>query len=756
MALEILRGQSDIDQQKADAFLFEDWGTLDTRSNRTSIADNDFAFVQNFIPIGKGNLRTTYAENASNLYTASGKLIIYHYAYNLGKTTYNALFLDDGSAVQVRESDGAVTTIAGAGTFFSGGSSIPGCSQWQSIYLLIASDVTTNGYFIWNGSILFGSGGISPDVTLIDDGSGYTSVPTVTAYGGSGSGATFLATVANGVVTQLALTNPGSGYTLNNQVVVGFSGGGSDSGAVAHATVTSASGGVSAALVKFGGTGYTSASVGTFSGGGGSGAEAVITGATNGVITAITITQPGSGYTSEPTLTFSVGTGATFQVVITNGQVTAITLDTGGSGYTGDPTILIVGDGVGATATATISGGAVSAIAIDNPGTGYSYAQVQISGGNRAAAALVNLMPFGVSGNTLDTYQARVWIANGTTTQVTAAESVANFAASAGGLAYPATDSFLRNRITRLIAAIGYIYQISDSACNVISNVQTTGNPPTTTISNANVDPQIGTPWRDSVALFGRAIVFANSTGVYALYSGAAEKVSDQLDGLFANASFNTGASGVTPSASVATFYSIRCYVLNFTTINPYTDALETLMVAWNGQRWFIVTQLKTPSFIAPQEIDSVVSSWGTDGTRLFHMFDTPSAQLMKVFQTKLRPDPTYIVEKQVNKLWTVANNNQGDVASISFSVDNQSQSGQNLKTLTYSNALTFIGAGGLPIQFIGAGGQPLNFISGGLAIRPYNPAMGGNYIGITGTTNAPDITMISITGEYSVVRVTA
>ena len=86
---------------------------------------------------------------------------------------------------------------------------------------------------------------------------------------------------------------------------------------------------------------------------------------------------------------------------------------------------------------------------------------------------------------------------------------------------------------------------------NVLSNVQTSGTPVTTTFNNQNVDPQIGTPWHNSVQAFGRGLVYANTTGVFALYGGAAEKVSDDLDGIFAQAmaSLETEASSAQPSS---------------------------------------------------------------------------------------------------------------------------------------------------------------------------------------------------------------
>lgn len=49
--------------------------------------------------------------------------------------------------------------------------------------------------------------------TVSDAGFGYDSPPAVTLIGGGGSGASATATVANGVVTGIVITQPGSGYT---------------------------------------------------------------------------------------------------------------------------------------------------------------------------------------------------------------------------------------------------------------------------------------------------------------------------------------------------------------------------------------------------------------------------------------------------------------------------------------------------------------------------------------------------------------
>lgn len=739
-----LPGQSE--ETPPQTFVVEKYGTLNTKANRPAIKNEEFFYCDGWFPIGDGNLRTLYAEGA-NLYTATGgKTIIFDYPYNLGSTSYIAVFLSDGSAVQVRNSDGATTTIGPAGTFWSSGE-LPACAQWQSKYLLI---ISTKGYWIWDGSGLFGAGGLSPEVTVTNGGSGYTSAPTVTAYGGSGSGATFVATVANGSVTGVRVTNPGTGYLVGDLVQLGFSGGGSDTQAIGTPVVSPSSGGVSGVNVTAGGSAYTTSTIVTFTLGGGSGATGLPL-ATNGVITGVQITNPGVGYTVPPVVTITDtggGSGATATSTIETGQVTSITVTVGGTGYVGNPNVTIVGDGSGATATANITGGAVSSFTITNAGLGYTFATVIISGGNRAATATVTLMPSGVSGTTLETYQSRVWTANGTTVQFTAPASPTDFSTSNGGGTYAATDSFLRDKIVRLAQANGFLYQFGDSSINVVSNVQTSGNPPTTTFNNSNVDPQVGTAWRDSVVAFGRALVFANPTGVYALYGGAAEKVSSPLDGMFSNASFNTGGAGLTPTAAVATLFGIRCYILLFTTFDTFQQITRNMMAAWDGQKWFTASQLKTPTFISTQEINSELSAWATDDTHLYEMFQTPSADLTKVWQNKLLSLPSgYLAWKQINRLYILSENPSSTVnAMVSVSVDTEKGSGTPVQSAIASDQIIFVGTG--PITFVGTG--PIAFVTNGLSLIGYSTANYGRLFGLTMTTSAADLTLLSITLLYN------
>jgi hypothetical protein len=742
-----------------EEWVFEDFGTLNTKVTRPAVGETEFYWTQNLMPIATGRLRTLYAEGTT-VYTASGLTVVYIFSYILQGTAYWAVFLSDGSAIQVlATSPYTTTTIAASGTFYSSSTPtlIPACAQFQNKYLAIVNTLNTSNYWLWDGTRLYGSTttsgttttSLSPDYTILNGGTGYTSNPTVTVYGGGGT-ATATAKVKNGSVTELTIS-PGSGYALNDQPIIYFTGGGSDNQAVAVPVVSTTTGSVSAVTILNGGSGYTAASTITFSGTGGSGAAATITGLTStggGAITSIAITQGGSGYTGVVTATASVGTGAVFNVQTSSGGISSMTLVSGGSGYFGDPQVTIVGAGTGAVVNAKLNTtGNITGFDIVSPGKNYTSAtSAVISGGNKSASATISLMPIGVSGTTVETYQNRVWIANGINFYATGANTVANFATSTGGVLAQITDNSLRSQITRLAQSSGYLYIFGDSSITVLTNVQTSTTG-LTTYNLSNVDPQVGTSWRDCVTAFGRALIFANPSGVYALYGGSAEKVSPMLDGLFLKANW----SSTTPTAAVATIYNIRVFMMNFTTVNPYTGATVTLMAMWDGQKWFVGTQNKQPNFIQTQEVNSVIQAWGTDGTNLYPMYQTASSTLQKVFQTKIRKAPNYTSFKRALRLYFVATNNGADSSpSFALSADTDASLGVPINLTLQQLALNFVNNSNASIQFQSNSNQNINFFSSppvsiiGTGLSTY-----GRMIGYTLTTTASDLDIISFTTQF-------
>lgn len=741
--------------EEPTTFTFEDFGGLDTKGKRPAINPKDFSAIENWMPIGAGNLRTLWDREEEPLYeTSGGRVIIYYVYYNLGADRFCAVFLDDGTAVQVNTSDGSTTTISAvANTFWDGEERLPHAVQYQAKYLLITSKVSDDAYWAWDGTSLFAPGTLAPQVLLTNSGGGtYVSAPTVTAYGGAGSGATFAATLdAQGHVVDVDVTNPGSGYDHEDLVTLIFTGGGvSQDQARATATVSASSAGVALVLVTNGGSGYTSPLV-AFAGGGGAGAEAFVSGVAAGVITDITVTNPGSGYTSIPTITITdggAGAGATAVAQIKGGQITGITVNSGGSGYVGNPDVLIsapnntVFPNMQAEATCTVVAGAVTAITVRNPGFGYRSASVQLSGGNGSAEAEVTLMPFGMNGTCLETYQERVWLGDDTRLSWTGADSIRDFSSAGGGGSKPLTQSNLRERLVALKEANGFLYRLGDSSINVISNVQTSATG-VTTFNDANVDNQIGTAWRDSVQAFGRALVFANPTGFYALFGGGAEKTSPMLDGLFATASFNTGASGLTPTSASATIFGIRVYACLITAADPLDGEMRNLICMWDGQRWWLASQSLDAKILAGQEISSELSAWGASDSAIHALFTTPSEDLEKTFQTKLAGSPSYIIVDQVTRAYYIAQIESGVGGDLIYTVDNQAGA-QGIHTRSCSADLIFIGPGPAPITWTGLASAPLAFTSRGLVIDGFDDATYGNLIGLTVSTSIADLTLIS------------
>ncbi len=166
---------------------------------------------------------------------------------------------------------------------------------------IAAPTVTINSAPAWVLNSTTGISAVGP-ITVSAGGTGYSPTISIT---GDGTGATATASVINGVITALNITNGGSGYTV--PPVISFT---STTGSLATATAT----------------------------------------ISGGVVTGATIINGGSGYGAVVNITG--GTGATAYATSIAGIVTAITLTNAGGGFSSAPTVSITGEGSGATATA--------------------------------------------------------------------------------------------------------------------------------------------------------------------------------------------------------------------------------------------------------------------------------------------------------------------------------------------------------------------------------------------------------------------
>lgn len=741
---------------------FEVFETLNTKSLRPAIRESECSLMDGWMPLGPNNLRILYGVGASVYGTDPGVTIEWFSFGNIADTPYAVVLLSDGSVISVNTQTTITGPVMPAGTI-QNPSSIMGFSQWGSLYLIFAKD-QDNGYWLWDGNSLFTAGTFAPQVNITNAGEGYTSAPLFTIQDQTGiivNGA-FSGTVQNGSLTEVTVTNPGSGFTVDSIVAVTVLGGGSDDQAIAAAidqSTQQTKGGVDQVVIINPGNGYTGRAYAVFTGGGGSGATASLA-ISNGVITAVAIINPGLDYTTAPTVTVTDpgipgspsipgGTGFSAQCNIRFGQITSIGLLSGGSGYTSPPTVKIMGDGSGAAAVARISGGAVTDVLMTSLGSGYSRAVAVFEGGNRAANIDAQLMPFGVSGTSVEIYQGSVWVTNGAATANTPPKNRTLFSApnspqdfGDGGGAFASFDSFLRIGYHWLKQSNGFLYLGGDSSLNYISGVQTTtpsstsvSAQPITTFSNQNVDPQIGSPWPSSVQVFSRNVVFANTVGVYASYGGAVTKVSLPLDGFYYTGPIYGPTANF--SSAVAEIFGIPVYMLLLPVIDPFTGESVNKLLMWDGKRWFTSQQDMTLTYVAAQEINSVLTAWGTDGTSLFPLFQRPSTGFSKVVQSRLYSNPLYITTKTAIRLNGVA---------YSYTVDNP------LSITIDTEAGLGVGNAVVSVLPQGSGliwnGLTWNLVWGGPGLDvfgPYPIGQQGRMMGLTVQTTASNIALLSL-----------
>jgi hypothetical protein len=160
-----------------------------------------------------------------------------------------------------------------------------------------------------NASVSIGSSYVR-QIFLNDDGSGYTSTPTVTfsspPTGFTTATAVAITTTRNSItsVKEILLTNTGSGYTVAPTISIT---GGGGSGAAATCSINTTSNGIVSVNVTGGGSGYAVAPTVTIAGpGAGTTATATSVVGSTGSVTSIRITNPGDGYTTTPSLTVGV------------------------------------------------------------------------------------------------------------------------------------------------------------------------------------------------------------------------------------------------------------------------------------------------------------------------------------------------------------------------------------------------------------------------------------------------------------------
>lgn len=725
--------------------VMEQFQGINTSTTRAGVPDAQCYWIDGFFPVGPRQLRTLPG-SGSTLYTApAGKTILFYGFYVLnngpGIVSYAAVFLSDGSCVQVNANIGGTTTIFPASTLTNPSITTIGLSQYGQQYLLISS-TQTNGYWIWDGSVLYTAGTLAPTVVLTNVGAGYTSAPIVTASGGHGYGASFAAQVANGQVTTVAITSPGTGYLAGDTPTLVFSGGtSSGSGGSVTAVMSHAAGGsggsvtvgftlyqgiyyVTSATVVAVGSGYSSLTQLSVLGNNYQSYAAVLSLAiAGGTISSVGVFSQGR-YIS-PAATVTVTDPGYY-------YVSSVSIVAAGSGYS--PTAEITATGGGATVYAAaavspdLTSGSITSVTIQNGGYyGSNVAPtLTVTDTSTTAAGSITLMPFGISGNAIATYSGHVWIADGPIVYFSAPGSPSNFATSSGGGNFTSSSNVLRAGYTQLISTNGFLYLIGDSSMDYISGVSTYGSPITTTYTLQNADPEVGTPYPASALTLGPDIVLANSFGVHVSRGAALEKVSEPLDGVYMS-----GGSTAQLCSAKATIFNKRVFMLLQSIVNPITSVTNNELLMWDGaKKWWASQQdFGTITFIATQEIGSQLTAWGTNGSIIKPMFQSASTAFTKAVQSRFWDAPGgYQFSKATGRFWSVWDYNTNSNPTLTVNIDAVTINGANGSTTLTTQGYTITGP-------LGAG----YFVT-----PPQAVGQQGILTGMTLYTNEGDVSLVS------------
>jgi hypothetical protein len=308
-------------EQKKSYQVVKQFRGVNTKANRTAIDENEFAWLENAMPIGYANIKIVPAATDANVTFANNVITLL--SCNINNKDFILGFEENGRAEYVDLDGNIKANVAVAGTFSNANVSL---AQWKDERILIAD--SNKGLFTWDGTNNVSIGSVG-SIGIVNGGSGFTSTPAVIISAPNQTGgvqAEAEAIITANAVSSIILTEGGTGYTTAPTVTIA-GGGGTGANAVAG-IVTFATGTVSV-VVTNGGTGYTNVSntVVTISGGGGANAvgQAIVSG---GQILQVVMTNPGSGYSNASNITVTItgggGSNATARAIINSNPLVGV------------------------------------------------------------------------------------------------------------------------------------------------------------------------------------------------------------------------------------------------------------------------------------------------------------------------------------------------------------------------------------------------------------------------------------------------
>jgi hypothetical protein len=195
-------------------YFFRDFKGINTQAHRSAIEDSEFSWLENIMPVGRGNCRTVPAQSSTLATIGATPQQSWHVNINVTEVAITAC--TDGSVYQTLLTTPFTSTqIAPAATLSASGA---WAAQWKNERVLIIDPA--KGYFSWDGTIFLANG----NWAFIDftnggyvGGTGYVVGNQINLTLGTGAGATATVTSigAGGSITGASILAKGTGYTAN-------------------------------------------------------------------------------------------------------------------------------------------------------------------------------------------------------------------------------------------------------------------------------------------------------------------------------------------------------------------------------------------------------------------------------------------------------------------------------------------------------------------------------------------------------------
>lgn len=354
------------------------------------------------------------------------------------------------------------------------------------------------------------------------------------------------------------------------------------------------------------------------------------------------------------------------------------------------------------------------------------------------------------TGNAIAVFEARVWIIEGRTRKFSAPNDYDDFTAANGAGSSILTDEAFPGDIRQAVSAVEQLWQVGESAINAISNVQSSGSPPsvTTTFADTNIVASLGSNAPASVIGYFRALALAAPFGIYALSGVTPQKLSDKLDGLFEDLTLND-----CPSA-VAVVLSLPCLLFLVTYNGGLAEAGDAplqMLLGFTQGKWFFAVQNVDLSWITTVVVDGVQQAWGTDGADVFQLFGAD-------------PDETETTYKVMSKLYDFGLATTMK-AMLKFGFEYQathaidptltvdSELGSLETDVFGGGVLIFTNASGEELIFTNSVAAVLIFTVSGLVLSRSNSEQWGHYLGWTLTGQDRPYRVQATQFEYALSR---